>query len=141
MNHRLILSALSAAVLLSACVSVHAERLGNPATYPVVAKDQVRVYRTEADIRQPYDPIAVIWLRGETMTTNERSLVEAAKKKAGWLGANAIVLGRIEEPSTAAKIAGALLNVPTQRRTQILAVRIHTPAEARADSAAASPAR
>jgi hypothetical protein len=133
------LSLVPVLALLGACVSVEATRLGEPARYPAVAQDEVRVYRSESEIPQPFERVAVLWLEGDSELTSRRQMVDAARKKAGRMGANAIVLGEFKEPSTLERVAGAILDVQTEWETQVLAVRIHhEPAAAAADSAEAA---
>jgi hypothetical protein len=143
MNRKIVLPALLSASLLSlaGCVSTHAEWLGTPPAHPErVAADQVRVFQKEGDLPQPYEKVAIIWVEGESTYTSNRSLVQAARRKAGFLGANAVVLGEFREPSTTAKIIAGVLDVPLHHRTEVLAVRIPT-AAAPADSAAPAPSR
>jgi hypothetical protein len=52
-------------------------------------------------------------------------MIEKAKKRAGDMGANAIVLRSIHEPSDGAKIASEFLGTSAERRGAIVAVRIH----------------
>jgi hypothetical protein len=142
MKRTILFPALLTASLLSlgACVSTHAEWLGTPPAHPErVATDQVRVFQKESDLPQPYEKLALIWVKGESTTTSNRSLVQAARRKAGFLGANAVVLGEFHEPSTTARIIAGVLDVPLSHRTEVLAVRIPAPADSSA--APAPPAR
>jgi hypothetical protein len=127
MNRKLAPLALAAALLaLGGCVSTHAEWLGTPpAVQPQrIPQAQVRVFQREEDVPQGYEKVAVIWVEGESSSVSNRRLVDAARRKAGFLGANAIVLGRFHEPSTGARILAGVLDVPLQRKTEILAVRV-----------------
>lgn len=141
MKRTILRTALAAALLaLGGCVSTHAEWLGNPpASQPQrIPAGMVRVYEREADLPQGAEKVAVIWVEGESNSVSNRRLVDAARRKAGYLGANAIVLGDFHEPSTGARIVAGVLNVPLNRRTQVLAVRL--PAEA-GPSGSGAPAR
>jgi hypothetical protein len=111
---------------LGGCVSTHAEWLGTPPSVQPqrVPQEQVRVFQREADLPQGYEKVAVIWVEGESNTVSNRRLVDAARRKAGYLGANAVVLGDFHEPSTGARILAGVLDVPLQKRTEILAVRV-----------------
>jgi hypothetical protein len=133
MNRTLARTLLAAAlVALGGCVSTHAEWLGTPpATQPQrIPADLVRVYQREADLPQGAEKVAVIWVEGESNAVSNRRLVDAARRKAGYLGANAVVLGEFHEPSTGARILAGVLDVPLQRRTEILAVRVPAAAQA-----------
>ncbi|HET6762545.1 MAG TPA: hypothetical protein VFH27_02710 [Longimicrobiaceae bacterium] len=126
---RLSISAASLAaslLVLGGCVSTHAEWIGTPpsAQPQRIPQEMVRVYMAEADLPQGYEKVAVIWVEGDTRSTSNRRLVDAARRKAGFLGANAVVLGRFHEPSTGARILAGVLDVPLERRTEVLAVRL-----------------
>lgn len=139
MLRKLLLLAIPALLFLGGCVNVHATRIGNPVQYPPVPREQVTVYRTEDEVDRPYDRIAVLFVEGDADVTDERDMIDAARKKAGRLGANAVVLGEFQDPRMSTRIAGAILNIPVQRRTQLLAIRFREGAPA--DSAARSGAR
>lgn len=113
-----------ALIAASACVNVNAMRLGPVRDYPPVHQDNVFVYQDETDIEGEFDRVAVIYVDGDASTTNQRQMINAARKKAGRLGANAIVLGRFRDPSTLTQIAAAVLDVSVSRRAEFLAVRV-----------------
>lgn len=119
----------AALLLAAACVNVHATRLGSPRPLPPVHPEDVWVYQDEDDIEGEYDRVAVLFVDGDVHTTNQRQMIRAARKKAGRLGANAIVLGRFRDPSTLGQIAAAVLDVPLSRRAEFLAVRVESPRE------------
>jgi hypothetical protein len=110
--------------LISACVNVNAMRLGPVREYAPVHPDNVFVYQDEMDIDGDFDRVAVIYVDGDANTTSQRQMINAARKKAGRLGANAIVLGRFRDPSTVTQIAAAVLDVSVSRRAEFLAVRV-----------------
>jgi len=114
----------AALLAASACVNVNATRLGPVRDLPPVHPDDVWVYQDEDDIDGDFDRVAVIYVDGDANTTNQRQMINAARKKAGRLGANAIVLGRFRDPSTLSQIAAVVLDVPVSRRAEFLAVRV-----------------
>jgi hypothetical protein len=116
-----------ALVAMTACVNVNATRLGPVRDLPPVHPDNVWVYQQEMDIEGEFDRVAVIYVDGDANTTNQRQMINAARKKAGRLGANAIVLGRFRDPSAVTQIAAAVLDVSVSRRAEFLAVRVETP--------------
>jgi hypothetical protein len=117
-------SVLLAIVLPSGCVSTNAVRLANAGTYPEVEPEQVQVFLTEADVKVEYEKIALINASGESNFTNEEGMIKAMQKKAGKLGANAIILGEIKDASAGAKVAAAVLGTGTQRKGQVVAIRL-----------------
>jgi hypothetical protein len=124
MARKLALPILLASALLGGCVGVHAVPIGSPVQLTPVPPEQVVVYRSEDEVDAPYDRIAVLYVEGDADFTNERQMVGAARKKAGRLGANAVVLGEFREPGTGARVVGALFHVSLNHKTQLLAIRI-----------------
>lgn len=111
------------ALLLSACVRTNAVRLGGQ-TYPAVPADQVQVFLSEDDVDVPFERIALINAKGEASYTDEAKMINAMRKKAGEMGANAIILGEIKEPSAGSKIAAAVLGTGAERKGQVVAIRV-----------------
>ena len=122
---RKLLLALPLALLASACVSVHATRLGEGSVYAPVPQGEVRVYPSEDDVPGEFEKIALLYVSGDADNTSHRQMIEAARKKAGRLGANAIVLGDFQDPKFTTRVASVIFNVPVERRTQMLAIRVH----------------
>jgi hypothetical protein len=119
-----LLTTLPLLVLAAACVTVRAMPMGPVVHYPPVPRDEVRVFMDEGEIEGPYQRMALLFVEADTEWNNERQMVDAARKKAGQIGANAIVLGEFREPRFSTRVAAAVLDIPTQRKTQILAVRL-----------------
>jgi hypothetical protein len=116
------------ALTVLGCVSAQVLRLGPPRTFPPVAANEVQVFMTEADVKSPFEKLALIKLKGDSDYTNETMMVEKAKAEAAKIGANGIILGQTDEPSAGAKVAGALFGISTQRRGDIVAIRFQTQA-------------
>ena len=124
MTRKSTLLALAAALLMSACVSVNASRLGDGTQYPPVERGQVRVYQHESDVPGEYEKVALLYVSGDAHNIGHRQMIEAARKKAGRLGANAIILSEFEDPKFSTRVASVILDVPIQRRTQMIAIRL-----------------
>ncbi len=107
-----------------ACINAQVTRIGAPVMYNPVMEDSVEVYLAEADIPCKFEKIAVIHAQGEGTWTNEDQMIRKAKKEAGKIGANAILITQVNEPSAGAKVAGAIFGVGTTRRGQIVALRL-----------------
>src|ERR1044072_5363512 len=113
----------AALMMMGACVSVSASRLGAGTVYPEVARGQVRVYQTEADVPGDYEKVALLHVSGDANSVSQRQMIEAARQTHGSLGANAIVLTEFEGPRFATRVASVIFDVPIERRTQMLAIR------------------
>jgi hypothetical protein len=107
------------------CVQTQVTKLSNRGSYDPIPPDEVVVYLTTEDIKSEFEKIGLIYAQGEASWTNEQQMIEAARKAAGKMGANGIVLGKVDEPSAGAKIAGALFGTGTTRRGEVLAVYVY----------------
>jgi len=121
---RLILSALLLTVIASGCVATNATMLAHQGVYAPVSPAYVQVYMSEQDVKAPFEKVAVIHAEGESRLTNETDMIEAAKVKAAAVGANAIILSKIDEPSPGAKVAATVLGVGVMRHGQIVAIHV-----------------
>ncbi len=119
---------LTSALVLSACaVTTHAIQLGPPGQYPPVDYMHVQVFLDEGDVKLPFEKVALIEAEGQYDQVDDEKMVTAMKKKAGRLGADAIVLGEFKNPSVVAKGAQAVLDVSAHRKARVLAIRLQRP--------------
>lgn len=110
----------------TACISTDAVLL-NPVgqRYYPVAPEQVRIFTSKEELEKyEYVEIAVIKSEGNTTFSSQKGMIDSIRKKAGSLGANAIVMPEIDEPGTGSKIVGAALGVGVNRNTEVIAYRI-----------------
>lgn len=120
---RTLLLPFAALLLLVGCVQTQATLLDGT-TYPPVHEDDVIIYLNEDDIASDWKPIAIIHAQGEAQWTNESQMLRKARKRAGELGANGLLVEDIKEPSAVAQVAGEVLGTGTTRRGQLIAVRV-----------------
>jgi hypothetical protein len=86
----------------------------------------VVIFTDEAELEGvEYTRLALIEATGSGEFTDQSGMLKAMRKKAGELGANAILLPKIEEPGAGAKVAAAFLGTGTQRKGNVVAIRIH----------------
>ena len=117
------LSAALLVVALAACVRTNATMLGSAtAQRPALVPDSVRIYRTAAQVPGKYEEVALLNATGEASWTDENKMMNAMRKKAASLGANAVILDAISEPSAGAKVAGAVFGTGAQRKGKAIAV-------------------
>jgi len=117
--------ALAGAVVLSACVSTNAARLGTAMVRPVVDPEMVAVYRTASQVPRQYDEVALLNSTGMSGWTNEAGMLKSMRREAGRSGANAVVLDAIIEPNAATKVVAALIGVGAERKGKALAIYVH----------------
>jgi hypothetical protein len=111
-------------LFLSACVSTNAIRLGTAPQRPSISVDQVVVYRTADQVPGKYEEIALLNSTGSSGWTTEEGMFNSMKKKAGALGANAIILDAVSEPSAGAKIAAAFFGTSAERKGKAIAIYV-----------------
>jgi hypothetical protein len=119
-----LIAAVSVAALVVACVQTNAVRLGNAPVREPVPEDQVVVYRTADQVPRRYEEIALLNAKGEASWTNEEKMFNSMRKKAGEMGANAIILDAISEPGAGAKVAGAILGTGAERKGKAIAIYV-----------------
>jgi len=126
MRYRTI-AALLAPLAMAACVQASATYLSPRQNLAPVPEDSVRVFLATDSIPPNCERYALINTSGDADMTNESQMVNAAKRRAGKIGANAIQLQTTRDPSTGTRIAGAVLGIPANRKGQMLAFRCTEP--------------
>jgi hypothetical protein len=110
-------------LLLAGCVSVNKSILAPNPTGRTFALEDVAVY-FESDSIPEHTRVAILNAHGDIDTTDEADMIDELREEAGKLGANAIILGDIEEPGTGARIVGAVFGTTTERETQAMAIYV-----------------
>ncbi|MDQ3288829.1 MAG: hypothetical protein M3Q42_11340 [Pseudomonadota bacterium] len=111
------------AVLVAGCVTTDAARLSTSTAYrPPVPPGYVSLYRTPGQVPRPYEEIALLSSSGDVDFTDQASMIESMRQKAGELGANGIILETIEEPSPGAEVAAAIFGVLVNRKGKAIAI-------------------
>ena len=111
-------------LLISGCVNTNTAILGNAPQRAPVPMDQVAIYRTAAQVPGKYEEVALLNSTGMSSWTSEAGMLRNMRFKAGELGANAVILDAISEPSSGAKIAAAVLGVGAERKGHAIAIYI-----------------
>jgi len=120
-----IFAAVFCMLLLSGCVTTNASMLGAASTQrPVVLPANVALYRNAEQVPGRYEEVALLNSAGDSGFTNEAKMFESMKKKAGEVGANAIILDALSEPSGGAKVAAAIFGVSAERKGKAVAVYV-----------------
>lgn len=110
-------------LFLAGCVQTQATLLSK-SDYPPVDPDDVVLYLDESDIAGEWEKIALIHAQGDAQWTRESKMIKSARKRAGEIGANGILIEEIKEPSAAAQIAGEVLGTGSTRRAKIIAIYV-----------------
>lgn len=114
-----------ASSLLVGCVTTNATVLGTATEMrPAIPPERVAIYRLANQVPGSYEEIALLNSSGDSGFTNEAQMFESMRKKAGELGANAVILDAVSEPGAGAKVAAAIFGVSAQRKGKAVAIYV-----------------
>jgi hypothetical protein len=108
-------------LILFACVTVNKSILDRSFMAAPVPTEDVYVYLPGDEV-PPHTRVAILNAEGDVDMTNEGEIIEKLREEAGKLGANAVIMGEIADPSTAAIVAKAFLDTEANRTAQAIAV-------------------
>jgi hypothetical protein len=108
---------------VSACVAVNKSILTPNPTGAVFAKEAVYVYFSTDSIPS-HTRIAIMNAKGSDEWTKEGQMIDKIREEAGKLGANAVVLQKMEDPSTGRKVVSALFGTGADRKGQAIAIYV-----------------
>ncbi len=113
----------------SACLTTRAVLVDPTAPrYAAVPPESVRIFTDQSELDTlEYVRVAIIEATGSGEFTSQTAMIEAMRKKAAELGANGVLLPRIEEPSAGAKVAAAVFGTDTERKGSVVAIRVLGP--------------
>ena len=110
--------------LLSGCVTTNAVLLDPRAHFAPVSPDDVVVYLIEEDVPYDFEPIALVHAKGDHEWTDEGDMIEAMRERAAELGAHAIILSWLDEPSGFERaVEDVLPGANADRRGRVVAIR------------------
>ena len=109
-------------LLATACVSTNAAVLDNSIRLVRTCPEGVQVFTAPDKVGKPYQEIALLNSKGETGWTSEGGMIKSQRQKAAQLGANAIIIGGMNEPNPGTKIIGALLGTGSERKGKAVAI-------------------
>jgi hypothetical protein len=110
-------------LFLTGCVATEATMLSNR-TYPATMSEDVVIYLEEKDVPGDFEKIAIIHTEGDYEMTSEKQMLEAARRRAAKVGANGILIQRLKDPSTGAKVAQAIFGTEANRKGEMIAIRV-----------------
>lgn len=123
MHSKLTLLVAAVAIGLTGCVTAHTTML-TPSSFPPVPDNQVYVHLHPDELSDACVRVALIHAEGSAKWTNERQMIEAARRKAGKAGGNALLIRSVTDPNTVTRIAAELLDgLPADRKGEMIAFR------------------
>ena len=108
---------------MAACVSVGKTVLDRSFQAAPVPRDDVYVYMP-GDTIPEHTRVAILDAEGDADLFNNADLLNKMREEAGKLGANAIILGDMEDPGTGARVAQAILGTTANRTGQAGAIYV-----------------
>jgi hypothetical protein len=105
------------------CVTVNKSILNPNPSGRVFAKEEVHVF-FETDSIPEHTRVAILTAKGDEDLTDEGEMIDKLREEAGRLGANAIVLGAIEDPSAGKQFVAALFGTSADRKGQAIAIYV-----------------
>ena len=109
----------------AACVSTNATVLDPSKIREPIDPADVIIYTTAGKIPGDYEEIALLNSKADSASTSEAQMFKSMRKKAAKMGANAIILDAVSEPTVGAKIAAAVLfGTGAERKGKALAVYV-----------------
>jgi hypothetical protein len=121
MKHTISTLPLFVAMLLAGCVSTNVTPLNNKKYVPIQPAEVV-IYLDEADVPGAYEKVAIMYARGDYALTDESQMLKRVRKKAADLGANGVLVQRIQEPKTGEKVAQVFLGTEADRSAELIAI-------------------
>lgn len=119
----IILSSVFVAASLSSCVQTSVTRLDNSSTPLVATKpEQVCIYLSEDRAPKPYKEIAIINAMGAHNLPMD-TFYKQVRKDAAKLGANGILVRKVQEPSAGAQVAAAVFGVGANTKAEYIAIK------------------
>lgn len=112
---------------LSACVRTNAALMDNSVKLARTCPEAVKLYSSPAKVGAEYTEIALLNSTGANGWTSEEGMMKSMRQKAADVGANGVIMDRIDEPGAGAKVAAAVFGVGTERKGK--SVAIHVPSD------------
>jgi hypothetical protein len=113
---------------MAACASTSGVKIGTGPTRPALKWNQVAVYRSADQVPGKYEEVALLVYSGDSVWSSEKSMWKSLQRKAGKMGANAIILDAVTEPKDGAKIVSlALFGGGPDRKGKAIAIFVLPP--------------
>jgi len=119
-----LLPSLLVAVVVLGCVSTNAALIDPSVQLARTCSDAIKLYTTPDRVGKPYREVAVLNAKGESNWSDEGDMINSMRDKAADVGANGIILNKIDEPSALTKVIGEVARTGSQRKGAALAIYV-----------------
>ena len=109
-------------LLLGGCYTTTATRAEGVPEYPAVRMEDVRVFPNATGV-PPHEVIGTVAIKGESGFLSNKTLFAYLRRKAGSIGANAIIMQELTFPEGAQNSISSLVPGLVYRRGTALAIR------------------
>jgi hypothetical protein len=86
--------------------------------------DAIKLFTTPDKVGHPYREVALLNAKGESNWSDEGDMISSMRDKAAEVGANGIILSKIDEPSALTKVIGEVAKTGSQRKGNALAIYV-----------------
>lgn len=111
-----------ALISTSACVRTNAALMDNSVKLSRTCPEAVKLYSSPAKVGADYTEVALLNSTGANGWTSEEGMMKSMRNKAAEVGANGVIMDRIDEPGAGAKVAAAVFGVGTERKGKSVAI-------------------
>jgi hypothetical protein len=84
----------------------------------------VKIYTAPDRVQQSYREVALLNAAGEVNHSTEATMFASMREKAAAVGANGIILGRIDEPNPITKVAADVAKTEVVRKGRAMAIYV-----------------
>jgi hypothetical protein len=84
----------------------------------------VKLYVAPDRVLQPYREVALLNSTGEVKYSDEGAMFGSMREMAGFVGANGVILGGIDEPNAITKVAADVAKTETVRKAKAMAIYV-----------------
>jgi hypothetical protein len=110
--------------LVCGCVRTNAALIDPSVQLAPTCPSSVKLYTTPDRVGHPYREIAVLNAKGESNWSDEGDMIQSMREKAADVGANGIILSKIDEPSALTKVIGQVAKTGSQRKGNAMAIYV-----------------
>ena len=114
----------AAAVLFCACVRTNAALIDPSVQLARTCPAAIKLFTTPDKVGHPYREVALLNAKGESNWSDEGDMISSMRDKAAEVGANGIILSKIDEPSALTKVIGEVAKTGSQRKGNALAIYV-----------------
>jgi hypothetical protein len=106
------------------CVKTNAALIDPSVQLARTCPAAVKLFTTPDRVGHPYREIAVLNAKGESNWSDEGDMIQSMREKAADVGANGIILSKIDEPSALTKVIGEVAKTGSQRKGNAMAIYV-----------------